>query len=336
MNSATKRRLCYVVLVLALLFCLIGLRRKTTTTSSLGNLTYQTTNAASSPPGVGDERMAGGAEAGMQTRHRPVLQPGHREDTRRTLGDAIRSLRRLSGISKKVPAGQRTIQTQLEGLGRKIFIDDWDLAALRDPGLDRAAGPKALQEAMDPTAVDVSSTVDRWLDASGADTRSVPSPADNPEDRLRAHYDIRIASEQVPGFKEITSVLGRHADLETLYRSDAIKDAWTFAALLGEMQDRERAEEKAREADNDRASTTPPGQTDEQHAAYREVLARHSAMVLSELKQQDAILASAYSDLFEWRFRELHQIQDAKLLLSEIVLHPLSGFSPVDLGIPGR
>lgn len=110
----------------------------------------------------------------------------------------------------------------------------------------------------------------------------------------------------------------------------------TFAARLGEMQDRERAEEKAREADNSRASQKPPGQTDEQHAAYREVLAKHSAMVLSELKQQDTILASAYGELFEWRFRELHQIQDAKLMLSEIALHPLTGFSPVDLVIPGR
>ncbi len=189
---------------------------------------------------------------------------------------------------------------------------------------------------MEPMAVDVPSTVDRWLDASRTDVRSVPSPAEDPEDRLRAHYEARIASEQVPGFKEITSVLGRHAELETLYRSDAVKDAWTFAALLGEMQDWERAEEKAREADNSRASQKPPGQTDGQHAMYRQALANHSAMVLSELKQQDATLASAYGELFEWRFRELHQIQDAKQMLSEIALHPLTGFSPVDLGIPGR
>jgi hypothetical protein len=336
MNLATKHRICGLVLVLAFLFCLFGLRRKTTTESSLSDLPRETTNAAPSRSSVGNARVSRDAQAGMQIKQRPGLPPEHRGETRRALGDAIRSLRRLSEIAEKVPAEKRTIKTQLVGLGHKIFIDDWNLAALRDPGLDRDGGPKALLEAMEPMVVDVSSTVDRWLDASRTDVGSVPPSAENPADLLRAHYEIRIASEQVPGFKEITSVLGRHAELETLYRSDAVKDAWTFAALLGEMQDWERAEEKARQADNSRAAQKPLGQTDEQHAAYRDVLAKHSAMVLSELKQQDAFLASAYGELFEWRFRELHQIQDAQLMLSEIALHPLTGFSPVDLGIPGR
>lgn len=336
MSSATKTRLFCGVLILVFLVCLIGLRRKKTTESSLGDPSRGSAEAASSAANAGNARVSRNAQAGTQTGHRPLLQPRDREETRRILSDAIRSLRRLSEIAEKVPAEKRTIKTQLIGLGHKIFIDDWNLAALRDPGLDRDAGPKALQESMDPAVVDVSSTVDRWLEASRTEVPPDPSPTENPGDRLRAHYEVRIASEQVPGFKEITSVLGRHAALETLYRSDAVKDAWTFAALLGEMQDWERAEEKAREADNSRASQKPPGQTDGQHAAYREALAKHSAMVLSELKQQDATLASAYGELFEWRFRELHQIQDAKQMLSEIALHPLTGFSPVDLGIPSR
>lgn len=269
------------------------------------------------------ERAA--AESATNFENNPSL---HRQRADLVLSNAVRCVAFIDTLIDAVPPERGNTRRQLEGMRKKMFEDDWRLAALHDRSIRAAAAAEAFQRlAQNPREADISSLREEFR--SSEETESGDGITS-----LTAHYQRLLASHK-PVYREIVQLLDdRTGSPGQAEQSALLKDAATYVAFRTQVNGWWEEEQRlyrgyAAEVAQDRktASSQVPLETFDAVDAFHDIALQEAGRGFqSQLEASDRV--------FEWRFRELYGLDGAALLaaLSEL---KLVDPSPVDLSIPG-
>jgi hypothetical protein len=251
--------------------------------------------------------------------------------TRRLFSNSIESIRLIETLKSAVPVAQRGVRDQLDGLSKKLFIDDWKLAAMYDAELDPSAAQRLFAEITN--RVGQNNGVD-YEGLLGESRRTeVPAIPPDPQELLKDYYEPRVTSTAVPDFKRVSDVVATLAPGEDPMQSGVLKDAWVYVALNTELAQWESDRAQIQQEDLAKFEASPDAATPD-YAAHKALLDAHSAGSLAAMRTSNQTAAGIYSQVFEWRFREIYGLTESSDLVAQLAGLTLSGASTADFELP--
>jgi hypothetical protein len=268
------------------------------------------------------------AERAVQSFEGDVAEPlSGRIKAQKVITNAVECVQFISQLLDDLPVERGNTRRQLEALRRKLFIDDWRMAALYDPLLDADKSETAFARVLEAEGTVDIATLFQTCQRTGK-SEAILGVAD-----LTQHYQTLIASRN-PGYQRLIEILDAYTSFPSEFlHSDLLKDAALYAAERTQILDWWAEEE------NDLshlASQSAQAMAKNQTAISPEAVSiADSFFSLATSGLQDTMKSQleANDRVFQWRFQRKYGL-NAEALLTDLATVRLSGVSARDLSIP--
>lgn len=216
---------------------------------------------------------------------------------------------------------------QLGSLQRIFFERDWIFASYVDPLLKGEAAKEAFKDfSALPDHVDLDGFLNRY---SREEPKSDHSPT-----VLKDFLQARLSGSD-PGFKNVFENLEAIiSSQESLFTSDILPDAWSYATLRNEINDLWSMESESIQ----QLSQTMKREIDEYginvSEEHTQKIAEFDRRYVESLRSRMEEALQVYDEIFSWRFQHIHSVQDVEQLLDILAKVELRNVMEKDLTLP--
>lgn len=240
--------------------------------------------------------------------------------------DFVRELR------DQLPSEHGNARRQLDGLAKRLFVDDWRMMAMADPLIDGSRANEAFAMLTGRPGEGAVTDLDSLLNAFTSSAERKEQQAALGTAALADHYSERLKQSRIEGFRAVNEVLQQFASTSAMEPSALLKDAWVYVAGRTEAIEWQMTEHNSY---NDTAHQFAKlGQHLSPEALSH--LGGFFTHAQEGLARSVNSLLEAYDSVFIWRFRAMYGVPNAEQLTAALAHTSLTGVSPVDLEIPGR
>lgn len=238
-------------------------------------------------------------------------QTNLREKSKEILEDAAAFTLYIESVKKEIPIEEEYTHRTLTSLQRIFFEKDWVFASWVDPSIQAEAAAEAYEIFK---ASNGQVNWDELINRFSNQDRSMPQNAH----KLKDYYELRM-NDRNPAFKEVATVLEDFVlSDETLFTSDLLSDAWSYAVLRTDMSDLWESESQGMQQLASRMNNEIADYGIELHPEDRANFENFNQYEQDFLKKSVQTTVQAYDQLFSWRFENIHGMENAQSVLDAL------------------